>query len=79
MDGRVGDRIIVEATTSSSAKRSGLIEEVLAGERPRYAVRWEDGRTRIFSPSAGSARIVAARARKRKTSKSGASSPKKPS
>ena len=31
--------------------------EVLEEEPPRYQVRWEDGRTSILTPSAGSARI----------------------
>ncbi|MGH3143371.1 MAG: hypothetical protein ACRDO9_09605 [Gaiellales bacterium] len=34
-----------------------MIEEVLNEEPPRFLVRWEDGHTSIFTPSAGSARI----------------------
>jgi hypothetical protein len=30
---------------------------VLQKQPPRYQVRWEDGRTSIFSPAAGVARI----------------------
>jgi hypothetical protein len=34
-----------------------VIEKVLEEEPPRYEVRWDDGHTSIFSPSAGAATI----------------------
>jgi hypothetical protein len=57
MEGQVGDTIIVESERAASAARKGEIEEVLQKQPPRYQVRWEDGRTSIFSPAAGVARI----------------------
>jgi Domain of unknown function (DUF1918) len=54
---RKGDRIIVESERAAQPGRVGLIEKVLEQEPPRYQVRWEDGRTSIFSPSAGAATI----------------------
>lgn len=57
MEARVGDRIVVESESTAQSPRTGQIEEVLEGESPRYRVRWSDGRTTIYVPSAGSARI----------------------
>jgi hypothetical protein len=34
-----------------------VIEEVLEEEPQRFRIRWDDGHTSIFAPSAGSARI----------------------
>jgi hypothetical protein len=55
--GRIGDRIVVESERATQAGRAGVIEEVLQEEPPRYQVRWEDGRTSILAPEAGTARI----------------------
>jgi hypothetical protein len=57
MIGNIGDTIVVESERVAAAARTGVIEEVLQEEPPRYQVRWEDGRTTILSPSAGAARI----------------------
>ena len=57
MKGHVGDRIVVESERAAHAGRAGVIEEVLQEEPARYSVRWEDGSTSIFSPSAGVAKI----------------------
>ncbi len=57
MDANAGDRIVVEAESVDQPARTGTIEEVLEGQPQRYRVRWDDGRTTIFVPSAGSARI----------------------
>jgi hypothetical protein len=57
MEARVGDRIVVESESTAQPARTGEIEEVLEGESPRFRVRWSDGRTTIYVPSAGSARI----------------------
>jgi Domain of unknown function (DUF1918) len=54
---RAGDRIIVESERASQAPRTGVIEEQMQEDPPRFRVRWDDGRTTIFSPAAGSARI----------------------
>jgi Domain of unknown function (DUF1918) len=57
MIGNVGDTIIVESERLATPARTGVIEEVLQEQPPRYQVRWQDGRTSIFAPSAGVARI----------------------
>jgi hypothetical protein len=57
MDASVEDRIVVESERAAQSARAGVIEEVLSQDPPRYRVRWDDGRTSIFVPSAGVARI----------------------
>ena len=57
MDAGVGDRIVVESEQAAQSGRAGVIEEVLADDPPRFRVRWDDGRTSIFAPSSGVARI----------------------
>ncbi|HSF60803.1 MAG TPA: DUF1918 domain-containing protein [Gaiellaceae bacterium] len=51
------DRIVVESERAAQSGRAGVIEEVLSENPPRFKVRWDDGRTSIFAPSAGVARI----------------------
>ena len=53
MDAGVKDRIVVESERAAQSGRAGVIEEVLAQDPPRFRVRWDDGRTSIFAPSAG--------------------------
>ena len=65
MKGSVGDTIVVESERVAGPVRTGVIEEVLKNEPPRYQVRWEDGHSSILSPSGGSAHIKRARPRKR--------------
>jgi hypothetical protein len=57
MEGHVGDKIMVESERADQAHRTGVIEEVLQAEPPRYRVRWEDGHESLFTPAAGVARI----------------------
>ena len=57
MDAGVEDRIVVESERAAQSGRAGVIEEVLAQDPPRFRVRWDDGRTSIFAPSAGVASI----------------------
>ena len=57
MIGDVGDTLVIESERADATGRRGVIEEVLQEQPPRYRVRWEDGRTSILAPSAGSARI----------------------
>jgi hypothetical protein len=57
MIGKVGDTLVIESERADATGRSGVIEEVLREQPPRYQVRWEDGHTSILAPSAGSARI----------------------
>jgi hypothetical protein len=47
----------VESERAAQSGRAGVIEKVLEEEPPRYEVRWDDGHTSIFSPSAGAATI----------------------
>lgn len=61
MKAKVGARIVVEAERLGQAIRKGVIEEVLAQDPPRYRVRWEDGHTTVFTPTAGSAKIEPAK------------------
>jgi Domain of unknown function (DUF1918) len=65
MGARTGDRIVVESKKVAQPGRAGEIEEVLQDDPPRYRVRWEDGRTTVFTPSAGVARIEAKRRRRK--------------
>ena len=57
MDAAVKDRIVVESERATQSGRAGVIEEVLAQDPPRFRVRWDDGHTSIFAPSAGVATI----------------------
>jgi hypothetical protein len=56
--GSVGDTIVVESERFDAPARRGVIEEVLRDAPPSYRVRWDDGHTSIFTPSAGAARIA---------------------
>lgn len=53
----VGDRIVVESERASRPAKHGVIEEILSVDPPRFAVRWGDGHTSIFTPAAGVAQI----------------------
>ena len=57
MDARVGDRIVVESERAAQSGKTGVIEDVLSPDPQRFRVLWDDGRTSIFAPSAGVARI----------------------
>jgi Domain of unknown function (DUF1918) len=57
MNAAVGDRIVVESERPAKPGRAGVIEEVLKEDPARFRVRWDDGRSSIFAPSAGVARI----------------------
>jgi hypothetical protein len=57
MEGRAGDTIVVESKKVTASRRTGVIEEVLQAQPPRYRVRWETGNESIFTPTAGVARI----------------------
>ncbi len=57
MNAGVGDGIVVESERAAQPGRAGVIEEVLNEDPPRFRVLWDNGRTSIFAPSAGVARI----------------------
>jgi hypothetical protein len=58
---RIGDRIVVESERVAQPARGGVIEEILREDPPRVRVRWDDGHTSVFAPSAGAAEIVRAK------------------
>jgi hypothetical protein len=59
MQAKVGDHIVVESEHVGTPERRGEVLEVIQGEAGvRYRIRWEDGHESIFSPSAGSIRIL---------------------
>jgi uncharacterized protein DUF1918 len=59
MEGKVGDRVVVEPKAVAKAGRGGVIEEVLQQAPPRYRVRWDDGRESIIAPASGAVRVEA--------------------
>jgi hypothetical protein len=71
MDARPGDTIVVESEKATQPHRTGVIEEVLAGEHPRYRVQWEDGHTSVLAPEAGAARIQVQRRKRGAEGRSG--------
>jgi hypothetical protein len=59
VEGKVGDRVVLESERTGQAAREGEILEVLgAGEGVHYRVRWEDGHETTFFPSGGSITII---------------------
>lgn len=59
VEGRVGDRVILESERTGQSPREGDILEVLgAGEGVHYRVRWADGHESTFFPSGGSITII---------------------
>jgi uncharacterized protein DUF1918 len=61
MKAKAGDRIVIEAEKVGQSTRTGVVEEVLAPEPPRLRVRWDDGHSTVIAPTAGAARIEAAK------------------
>jgi hypothetical protein len=59
MKAQAGDLIVVESERVAQSGRRGVIEEVLTEAPARFRVRWDDGHTSLFAPSAGVARIEA--------------------
>ncbi|MGH3114533.1 MAG: DUF1918 domain-containing protein [Gaiellaceae bacterium] len=57
MSAQSGDVIVVESERVAQPVRRGVIEEVLREEPARFRIRWDDGHTSIFAPSAGAATI----------------------
>ena len=53
MKAEVGDHIVVEAEKVGQGTRRGIVEEVLKPDPPRLRVRWEDGHSTVFAPTAG--------------------------
>ena len=64
MNVKVGDRIVVESEAVGQPTREGEVLEILEGSSgPRYRVRWADGHESVFTPSGGSATVIAATTR----------------
>jgi hypothetical protein len=61
MKAEVGDRIVVEAEKVGQTARTGVVEEVLRPNPPRFRVRWDDGHSTVLAPTAGAARIEPAK------------------
>ncbi len=70
MAAKKGDAIVIESKRAAQPGRTGVIEEVLQADPPRYQVRWSDGRTTIFTPAAGVARIEPKQPKRRAKRKS---------
>jgi Domain of unknown function (DUF1918) len=59
MEAKQGDRVAVEREHVGESEREGEILEVIEGSTSiTYRIRWEDGRETLFTPAAGSMRIV---------------------
>jgi len=59
MRAKRGDQIVVESESVGTPTRTGKVLEVIKGETGvRYRVRWEDGHESVFTPSAGSLRVI---------------------
>jgi hypothetical protein len=65
MTAQAGDVIVVESERVAQPVRTGVIEEVLQEEPPRFRVNWDDGHTSILTPTAGAAKIEAPRKARR--------------
>jgi hypothetical protein len=57
---QVGDRIKVESERAGQSARGGTVEEVLGATPARLRIRWDDGRSSVLVPSAGSVQVEAA-------------------
>ncbi len=66
MRANAGDLIVVESERVAQSGRRGVIEEVLTEEPLRCRVRWDDGHTTVFTPSAGVARIEPRRQKRKR-------------
>ncbi len=59
VEGKVGDRVVLESRKTGQAAREGEILEVLgAGEGVHYRVRWEDGHQSTFFLTGGNTTII---------------------
>ena len=61
MEGNVGDRLVVESEHVDQPARELEILELIRRATLSYRVRWSDGHESVFTPGAGSARIVSGR------------------
>ncbi len=76
MNGKPGQRIVVESESVGTPDREGEILEVIQGEVGiRYRVRWVDGHESVFTPSGGAAKILPAPAKRSTASTAKKSTP----
>ena len=61
MEAAAGDRIVVESERVGQSGRAGIVEEVLSPDPPRLRVKWDDGHSTVFAPTAGAAKIEPAK------------------
>jgi hypothetical protein len=62
MQVKPGDRVAVETEHVGEPEREGEVLEIIEGSTSvTYRVRWSDGRETLFTPSAGSMRILGTR------------------
>ena len=59
MDVKVGDTIALEAERVGTPAREGEVLEIVEGATTiSYRIRWTDGHTSLFTPAAGSVRVL---------------------
>ena len=59
MEVKIGDRISIEAERVGTPEREGEVLEIVEGTTTiTYRIRWTDGRVSLFTPSAGSVRVL---------------------
>lgn len=61
MEIREGVEVEVESETVGRPPRRGTVKTVLQREPLKVEVAWEDGRTSIFEPQAGSLQVIGGR------------------
>jgi hypothetical protein len=62
MEARKGDRLIVESERVDQPAREGEVLEVIRrAPTIAYRIRWNDGHETVFTPGAGSTRILPGR------------------
>ena len=60
IEGKVGDRLVIDSARVGHPGREGMILEVLKGMGgAHYRVRWSDGHESTYYPAAGGYRILA--------------------
>ena len=61
IEGKAGDRLVIQSERTGEPTREGVIVKVLKGMGgTHYIVRWNDGHESTFFPSGGSIKILAA-------------------
>ena len=67
MEGRVGDRVALDAKKVGQPRRCGVIKQVSKGlSGLRYTVAWDDGTSSIISPSLGNLTVERGRSNGKK-------------